>query len=142
MFDESPVLDDVPPLAEVGLVTRRLPNGQLAANLPQVIKYHSPTGFEVGYGGSGPADLALNVLHLLIPPSPSAADADDEMHGTTDVGGVRMSNLAFTLHQEFKQRFIATMDADGGVVPLAQIHAWIAERTARLIRQRRERQPC
>ena len=24
--------------------------------------YHSPTGFSWGYGGSGPADLALNIL--------------------------------------------------------------------------------
>ncbi|MBT9252140.1 MAG: hypothetical protein KM296_00220 [Brockia lithotrophica] len=27
------------------------------------VERHSPTGFEWGYGGSGPADLALSILH-------------------------------------------------------------------------------
>lgn len=27
---------------------------------------HSPTGFEWGYGGSGPADLAESILHLCV----------------------------------------------------------------------------
>ncbi len=26
------------------------------------VMYHNPTGFEWGYGGSGPADLALSIL--------------------------------------------------------------------------------
>lgn len=30
--------------------------------LRHVVK-HSPTGFQWGYGGSGPADLALSILH-------------------------------------------------------------------------------
>lgn len=29
--------------------------------LPHIVR-HSPTGFEWGYGGSGPADLALSIL--------------------------------------------------------------------------------
>jgi len=35
--------------------------------------YHSPTGFEWGYGGSGPADLARSIMwdHLGKEPSPS-----------------------------------------------------------------------
>jgi len=37
-----------------GDVTMRTP-------LPHIFK-HSPTGFEFGYGGSGPADLALSIL--------------------------------------------------------------------------------
>lgn len=47
---------------------------------------HSPTGFEYGYGGSGPAQLALALL----------ADAlgDDER--------------AVRLHQQFKWRYVAT----------------------------------
>src|SRR6266436_5928682 len=32
------------------------------------IPYHSPDGFEWGYGGSGPADLALNILGLFVAP--------------------------------------------------------------------------
>ncbi len=48
---------------------------------------HSPTGFEWGYGGSGPAQLALGLLadHL---------DDDDE---------------AVALHQMFKQTVVARL---------------------------------
>ena len=31
-------------------------------NVPHLVVHHSPTGYEWGYGGSGPADLALNIL--------------------------------------------------------------------------------
>lgn len=31
-------------------------------NVPHKIKKHSPTGMNFGYGGSGPADFALNTL--------------------------------------------------------------------------------
>ena len=49
---------------------------------------HSPTGFEWGYGGSGPAQLALALLadHL----------ADDDE--------------AVVLHQEFKRAVVAGLD--------------------------------
>lgn len=36
--------------------------GEERAPLQHRIVYHSPTGFEFGYAGSGPADLALNIL--------------------------------------------------------------------------------
>lgn len=53
---------------------------------------HSPTGFEWGYGGSGPAQLALAIL----------ADAlgDDQ--------------LALRYHQQFKFDAIATLPVDKG----------------------------
>jgi hypothetical protein len=51
---------------------------------------HSPTGFEWGYGGSGPAQLALAIL----------ADALDD------------DERADLLHQEFKWRVIAPLDRD------------------------------
>ena len=52
---------------------------------------HSPTGFEWGYDGSGPAQLALALLadHL---------DDDDE---------------AVQLHQEFKREVVAKFDRRG-----------------------------
>lgn len=33
----------------------------VTAQVPQVV-WHSPTGLEYGYGGSGPADMALTIL--------------------------------------------------------------------------------
>jgi hypothetical protein len=40
---------------------RVLEDGKLPYQLPHVI-LHSPTGFNCGYLGSGPADLALSIL--------------------------------------------------------------------------------
>lgn len=52
---------------------------------------HSPTGFEFGYGGSGPAQLALAIL---------ADCCGDE--------------LAIAFHQPFKWAVIARLPAEGG----------------------------
>lgn len=41
--------------------------GNAVTNVPHKHKIHSPTGFEWGYGGSGPCDLALNILALYVP---------------------------------------------------------------------------
>jgi hypothetical protein len=62
---------------------------------------HSPTGFEWGYGGSGPAQLALAILadHL---------GNDDE---------------AVTLHQEFKRNVVAGLDYCGWALTSEQIEA-------------------
>ena len=52
---------------------------------------HSPTGFECGYGGSGPAQLALAIIARLF-------DNDD---------------LAIALHQDFKRRYVASFPRNG-----------------------------
>ena len=36
---------------------------KIMVNVPHEITRKSPTGFEWGYGGSGPSDLALNILY-------------------------------------------------------------------------------
>ncbi len=71
-------------------------------DIPQRFVVHSPTGFEFGYGGSGPADLALNVLALLVPPQE-----------------------AWRLHQRFKFDCIAKIPRDGGVIEAASVREWI-----------------
>ena len=60
---------------------------------------HSPTGFEWGYGGSGPAQLALAILadHL---------NDDDE---------------AVALHQDFKREVVANLDGGGWTLTSEQI---------------------
>ncbi len=68
--------------------------------------WHSPSGFEWGYGGSGPADLALNILL--------------EATGERD--------FAAEHHQAFKRAFVAPLPFDGGRIEAARISEWIAER--------------
>ena len=63
---------------------------------------HSPTGFEWGYAGSGPAQLALAIL----------ADAlgDDAR--------------ALRLHQRFKAAFIQNLSGDEWTIRAAAVRIW------------------
>lgn len=70
--------------------------------LIQGIVHHSPDGFEWGYGGSGPSDLALNILDLILP-----------------------SKEAWRLHHFFKSDFIAPMLREGGEIKLRDVHDWV-----------------
>jgi len=64
--------------------------------------YHSPDGFEWGYSGSGPAELALNILLYYL---------DEE--------------AAMRLHQNFKAKFIASMPFEGGIINESEIRNFI-----------------
>lgn len=83
---------------------RRLDGGKVETNVVQVMKYHSPSGFEWGYGGSGPADLALNILLRFVPRS-----------------------VAVRLHQDFKWKFISTAPREGANLSAEEIDRWILE---------------
>ncbi len=63
---------------------------------------HSPTGFSWGYGGSGPAQLALAILLRYIP-----------------------EKEAVLLHQDFKWKFIATLPQADFETEI-DIREWIA----------------
>ncbi len=73
------------------------------APMDQRLVLHSPTGFEWGYNGSGPADLALNILYLYV----------DYPRATR-------------LHHDFKDAFVARIPRDGGVIMREQIMHWLA----------------
>jgi len=65
---------------------------------------HSPDGWEWGYGGSGPAQLAYALLRDVLPD-----DAD----------------LAYELHQSFKWRYVSRIEADEWVIDAYDINQWI-----------------
>ena len=79
--------------------------GKLARPLPARLEVvnHSPTGFEWGYNGSGPAQLALAILcdHLGNP------------------------KLALKFYQEFKQQIIATIPTDYFIITDSQVNDWL-----------------
>lgn len=62
------------------------------------IVLHSPTGFGWGYGGSGPADLALSLLCDVLGERPSRKQIN---HGRFK---------AYPHHQTFKREFVAGWD--------------------------------
>lgn len=66
------------------------------------LRNHSPDGFEWGYRGSGPSQLALAIL--------------------LDLYGERVAKLYY---QEFKDKFIATADQDGFVISSDDVDQWL-----------------
>lgn len=76
----------------------------LKPELSQRFFNHSPTGFEWGYAGSGPAQLALAIL--------------------LDV--TRDAKLSITYHQDFKREFVAIW-GDKWEITSDQVRAWLAE---------------
>ena len=83
----------------------RLADGSKLTNVPRVYVNHSPTGFDWGYGGSGPADFAFNILLLF----------------TT-------AYVAQRLYHDFKWEYLAPLPDKGGIIPAADIRTWVAAR--------------
>lgn len=78
--------------------------GRARTNVQQTIVHHSPDGFEWGYYGSGPTDLALNILVQYV-----------------DV------KLAMLYHEKFRNDFIAKMPREGGIIKSSKILEWLKE---------------
>ena len=79
------------------------PNGPAVPFVQALVK-HSPTGMEWGYGGSGPADLALNILALFVDPREAAR-----------------------LHQDFKWASVAGWQRDHVEFTLGQVRAFVTD---------------
>lgn len=100
---EVPVLPEHEALTgDLGdVVLWRSNGGEAHASVPHAMR-HSPSGLEWGYGGSGPADLALSVLRSL-------ADAP----------------TADALYQRFKDEVVTTVPEEGGVLRAADVRQWV-----------------
>ena len=70
------------------------------------ILYHSPTGMEWGYGGSGPSDLARSIL--------------------ADFAGIKVADM---FYQEFKWDFIAKQPEKGFQISGQEILNWLKRKT-------------
>lgn len=75
------------------------------------VAFHSPTGFEWGYGGSGPADLALSILtdYFKAQDDPNAEDR------------------AFAVHQAFKYAFVSRFPDYAWEITSDEIAAWLVK---------------
>jgi len=103
-------------------------DGEVHASVAH-LAHHSPSGFECGYGGSGPADLALSILAAF---APTRADGPTERL----YKGARCSRFAWMHHQRFKWELIATLPKEGGVLRAADIREWIAARETEVTEER------
>ena len=102
-----------------GVTCWRASDGTARSSIPQRHVHYAPQGVDWGFGGSGAADLALNVLALFLP---LAADAT----GVALRDGSFVSEAAWALHQTFKYDLIATLPRAGGHITAKTIRAWIA----------------
>jgi len=93
--------------------------GQCLTNVPHLVVHHSPDGFEFGYGGSGPADLALNVCQWHLNSMSYQGEKIECFDGTC-------WSLAWVLHQEFKRAFIENAPRQGITISMAEIKHWFA----------------
>jgi len=100
-----------------GVILRRYPDG-VETNVLHLVTHHSPSGFEWGYEGSGPADLALNILEAVLKKMHYHGRKVDCLRG-------QCFELAWRLHQDFKREFIASMPREGGVIYYPVITVWI-----------------
>lgn len=101
------VADD--PAAPGDVFFRALLDGSVETNVAPVSLRHSPTGYAWGYGGSGPADLALNILLRFVGPEE-----------------------AWIHHQDFKWEFISRAPRQGARIKADSIRRWIDGRVAAL----------
>lgn len=97
-----------------------LDRGQCVTNIPHLVVHHSPDGYEFGYGGSGPADLALNVCQLYLNMTGYQGEQTDCYDG-------KCWTLAFAIHQDFKRAFLAGAPKTGTTIPFERIDAWFRE---------------
>jgi len=82
------------------------------------VPYHSPDGFEWGYRGSGPADLALAILADYFEEPPEFVLA-----ALRSMWAPR--SKAAALHQSFKEQFVATEQRDEWQLQSDVIEAWL-----------------
>jgi len=104
----------------VALIWKRIEPGKagIETNVKWKVRHHSPDGFEIGYAGSGPADLALNAMAALFP---------CRVENYTPVWDGKVSHKAWMKHQAFKFRFLQNADRNAGRIEWAEIEAWLRE---------------
>jgi len=88
-------------------------------NVPHLVTHHSPTGFEFGYGGSGPADLALNIVAFIVSRENLAGD---EKVAAWD--GTPVPAEVWRIYQDFKWEFL-TRDRNHITIPYEEALMWV-----------------
>lgn len=103
------------------IILERRPDG-CWTNVPRLVRHHSPTGYEWGYGGSGPSDLALNIIENVLRMTNHIGATTGPMWDKSYV-----YQLASTLHQSFKWEFLANLPREGGRIYTNDVILWIRE---------------
>lgn len=129
------VLDDSIPFRKAFVMKRNAKAliedkvGGVVTNVPHLVVHHSTTGYEFGYSGSGPADLALNACQLYL--------------NIIGYEGIKTKcfdghcwKLAYMLHKSFKDSFVANVHRWGDTIPFGKLDAWFKEKMSDAILMR------
>lgn len=101
-----------------GVILERHGN-QAYTNVPHLVTHHSPDGFEFGYGGSGPADLALNIAEVML----MRLNYHGPRHACYDGN---CFDIAWQMHQDLKWHFIAPVSQQtGATIPYVDLLAFV-----------------
>jgi len=103
------------------IILSRDSNGEAIVNIPQLVLHHSPSGFDFGRNGSGPAELALNILEYVLRQQGYTGATEKTMRGT------HCFRLAYRLHQRFKEIVIMTAPNEGGAISVTVIEEWLEQ---------------
>ena len=82
------------------------------------VELHSPGGFEWGYAGSGPHDLALSILCDFLEESPAEVQASGQRT-------FAKPTRAFVLHDQFAHTVVARWDRDHWRIEGREITEWL-----------------
>jgi hypothetical protein len=119
------------PIAKGIVITRTKDSSgdeTIITNVPHAICHHSPTGYEFGYNGSGPADLALNCVQAILENTTGYKGEWMEIDGTLGWGAGRCYRDAWSLHQRFKTDFIAPIKQHvGTIITWHECAEWIKQ---------------
>ncbi len=127
--------DGTVPFTQAFVMKRRGPKTEadldrtVVTNISHLVAHHSPEGYEFGYAGSGPADLALNVCQLYL-------NITDYQGRKTKCWDGQCWTLAWMLHQDFKNAFVANAPKSGTSIPFGEIDTWMKDHiTVNLLQQ-------
>lgn len=108
----------------MGFFVKRLRDGRVSTSVPWRVVSHSPTGFAWGYSGSGPADLALNIVEAAL------IELGFKGRRTKCPRGYAFE-FALEIHQEFKERHVAPLPEAGGTIPWIIVREYVIHKIAR-----------
>lgn len=114
-------------LEEGGLIMNRPDTEEdgkppVETNVPHLVEQHSPSGFEFGYEGSGPSDLALNATMIVL--NRVADEKEIQLEGSVELQSGSVSRLVWRQYQDFKERFVAPCPREGARVPWEKLKEW------------------
>lgn len=100
------------------IILRRMATGDVMVSIPHTAVWHSTDGMNWGYEGSGPADLALNIVELALRELKHNGEREKLYKGSAFV-------LAIRLHQTYKRQVIARIRNDDYVIKGSSVIAWV-----------------